>query len=280
MNTPTTAAPELPATTQPAPKPALTIKQELTGDAFKAAIAQVLPKHLTPERMVRVAILAMTRAPKLAKCERGSFFNAMMTLSQLGLEPDGRRAHLIPFENRKRGVVECQLIVDYKGLSELVMRSGLVSYIHADVIREGDIFEYNCGKIERHVPHFLRRDADKPADAGPVFAAFALARMRDGGEKCEVMSLADINSIRDNSQGWKGHLKYGNQTPWDPANPTSEGEMRKKTVFRRLAKWLPLSPEFRDAIEADDAIEVETRPAVPIDAPEFLIPETAEGGAE
>jgi recombinational DNA repair protein RecT len=28
-------------------------------------------------------------------------------------------------------------------------------------------------------------------------------------------------------------------------------EMGKKTVFRRLSKWLPLSSEFRDALEKD-----------------------------
>lgn len=261
MNTPTTAAPELPATapTEPA---AQTIRQKLGGDAFKSAIAQVLPKHLTPERMVRVAILAITRTPKLQKCDQASFFNALMTLSQLGLEPDGRRAHLIPFENRKRGVVECQLIVDYKGLVELVNRSGAVSNVHADVVCENDVFETNAGKLVRH-----SIDYRKPR--GEVFAAYALASMKDGGTKLEVMPKAEIEAIRNRSRA-------GTSGPW----VTDWNEMAKKTVFRRLAKWLPLSPEFRDAVEADDATEVETRPAVPIDAPEFLIPETVEGGAE
>lgn len=261
MNTPTTAAPEPPATTAPE-SVALTIRQKLGGEAFKSAIAQVLPKHLTPERMVRVAILAITRTPKLQKCDQASFFNALMTLSQLGLEPDGRRAHLIPFENRKRGVVECQLIVDYKGLVELVNRSGSVSNVHSDVVCENDAFEVNAGELVKHIIEYRK-------DRGPVFAAYAIARMKDGGAKLEVMSKAEIEAIRSRS-------RTGTSGPW----VTDWNEMAKKTVFRRLAKWLPLSPEFRDAVEADDAIEVETRPAVPIDAPEFLIPETAEGGGE
>ncbi len=70
----------------------------------------------TAERMARMAIAAMSKAPKLRRCSPQSIASAMMTLSQLGLEPDGRRAHLIPFENRKAGTVDCKLIIDYKAL--------------------------------------------------------------------------------------------------------------------------------------------------------------------
>lgn len=112
----------------------LALRNELESAAFKEAVAKVLPKILPPERFVRVACTAMTRTPKLRECDRASFFSAMLALAQTGLEPDGRRAHLIPFENRKRGIVECQLIIDYKGLAELAMRSGLLSCLHADVV--------------------------------------------------------------------------------------------------------------------------------------------------
>jgi hypothetical protein len=34
--------------------------------------------------------------------------------------------------------------------------------------------------------------------------------------------------------------------------------MGKKTVFRRLSKWLPLSSEFRDALDVDDEPTIDT----------------------
>ena len=221
-------------------KPA-TIRQYLQRPAFAAEIAKALPKHLTPDRFLRVAMTALTKTPKLADCDQGSFFSALLTLSQYGIEPDGRRAHLIPFENRRRGVIECQLIIDYKGLAELAMRSGLVSTLHADVVREGDVFDYSAGELTRHVPFFLRVDADKPKDAGAVFAVYALARFKDGTSKCEVMSLDEVDLIRKRS-------KSGASGPW----VTDFVEMAKKTAFRRLSKWLPISAEIRDAMEADD----------------------------
>lgn len=223
---------------QPAPKTgngkSLTVKELISGDAFKSAVSAALPTHLKPERFVRIALTAMTRTPKLQQCDQGSLFACLLTLSQLGLEPDGRRAHLIPFENRKRGVTECTLIVDYKGLVELALRSGKVSFIHADVVCDQDAFEYDRGEIKQH-----KIDLRKPR--GEVYAVYAFARFKDGTEKCEVMSRADVESIRKRSRA-------GQSGPW----VTDWNEMAKKTVFRRLSKWVELSPEVRDAVEADD----------------------------
>ncbi len=236
------------------------VRSMLQGEQFKIAVQKALPSHLKPDRFIRVALTAMTRTPKLAQCEPASFFSALLTLSQLGIEPDGRRAHLIPFDNRKRGVTECQLIIDYKGLAELVMRSGVVSNIHADVVREGDVFDYNAGEVKSHVPHFLRRDGDKPSIPGKVMAAYARVKFKDGSEKSEVMSIDDVEGIR-------ARARAGTSGPW----VTDFNEMAKKTAFRRLSKWLPLSAEIRDAFEKDEP-ETESIPATVSIAPVFEIP--------
>lgn len=217
----------------------------IEGEAFRQQVAKALPSHLKPDRFIRVALTTMMRTPKLAECDQASFFNALLTLSQLGIEPDGRRAHLIPFKNTKRNLMECQLIVDYKGLAELAMRSGVVSNLHADVVCENDTFEYDCGEVKAH-----RIDFRKPR--GAMYAAYAICRFKDGTAKAEVMGRDEIDAVRQRSRA-------GNNGPW----VSDYSEMSKKTVFRRLSKWLPLSAEFRDAIEADDDEFVpieETRP--------------------
>lgn len=239
---------------QPAPR--MTVRSIIEGDEFRKAMAQVLPKHITADRMARVAIAATTRTPKLKQCTPESFVNCMMTLSQLGIEPDGRRAHLIPYENRKSGTVECQLIVDYKGLVSLIMRTGLVSNIHADVICDGEIFEYNLGNVEKHSIDFSKGRRGKP------YAAYAVVTMKDGTKKTEVMTFDEIEAIRNRSRA-------GNAGPW----VSDWNEMAKKTVFRRASKWIPLEGaaiEHADAIEtalnADDmqfAVIEEPTPEVP-----------------
>lgn len=234
---------------------ALTIRDRLKTPAMMEELGKAMPAHCKPERMARVALTAITRTPDLANCDQASFFTCLLNLSQWGLEPDGRRAHLIPFKNRKRGVTECQLIIDYKGLVELAYRSGAVRSIHADVVREGDLFSYNLGRVVQHTPHFLRRDEGKPDKPGKVIAAYCHCVLNGGTVKDEVMSFDEIKAVQNRSMA-------GKSGPWQ----TDWNEMAKKTVFRRASKWLPLSAELRDAIESDDDLHApapqEERPPV------------------
>ncbi len=228
--------------TQTTPQNAIATQQKeskttadlLKSDAFKGRIETALPKHLTADRMIGVALTTLQRTPLLAKCTQASFFNAMLSLSQFGLEPDGRNAHLIPFKNNKTGQYEVQLILDYKGLVELAMRSGKVANIHADVVCENDEFEYNMGEVKTH-----KVDFRKPR--GDVYAVYCVCTFKDGTKKAEAMSREEVEAIRRRSRA-------GQSGPW----VTDWAEMSKKTVFKRLSKWLPLSPEFRDAVQRDD----------------------------
>lgn len=220
------------ATTDTAPAKR-SIKELLESEDFKTQVARALPKHLTPDRFLRVAVTAMLRTPKLKDCDQSSFFNSLLTLSQLGLEPDGRLAHLIPFENRKRQITECQLIIDYKGLVDLAMRSGTVANIHADKVCENDVFEFDRGAIVKHSVDFKQ-------PRGKAYAYYALVRFKDGSEKCEVLPKEEVDAIRARSRA-------GQSGPW----VSDYDEMGKKTAFRRLSKWIQLSPEFRTALDHD-----------------------------
>lgn len=211
------------------------VKDLLSGAEFKKQLSNALPAHITPDRFCRLALTIYNKTPKLQQCTQESLFSCLLDLSQMGLEPDGRRAHLIPYGDK------CTLIIDYKGLAELTYRSGLVSFIHADKVCENDKFVFDRGQILKH-----EIDYSKPR--GNVYAYYALCRFKDSSEKAEVMSNDEVESIRKRS-------KAGTSGPW----VTDKDEMGKKTVFRRLAKWLPMSSEFKDALEKDfDAIDVDS----------------------
>lgn len=230
----------------------MTLRQMLNDQGMINDLGRAMPKHCKPDRMARIAITALTRTPDLALCTKASFFKCLLDLSQWGLEPDGRRAHLIPFKRNKgkaNEYYECTLIFDYKGLAELAYRSGVVKSVHADVIREGDLFEYSAGQVHKHVPHFLRRDKDKPKDQGEVYAVYCVVELLGGVSKAEVMSVDDVEAIKERSQGWIAYKNgWSKSTPW----ATDWPEMAKKTVFRRTSKWIPLSAEIHEAFERDD----------------------------
>jgi recombination protein RecT len=217
-----------------------TISDLLRGPELKAAVKAALPKHLQADRFIRVALNATMRQPELLQCTRESFFRCLLDLSALGLEADGRRAHLIPFWNNsvKPRQREVQLIIDYKGISELVRRSGDVSYIHADVVYDNDEwgFAYGSGAFLKHKPNLTDR-------GGRVIAVYSFVKLRDGSEDFIVLSAAEVEAVRKRS-------KTSGTGPW----VTDWPEMAKKTAFRRHSKWLPLSAESRDAIEKDDEL--------------------------
>lgn len=223
-----------------------TIKGWLQSPQLKEQVARALPRHCSADRMMRVATTALTRTPDLAKCDVNSFMKCLMDLSQWGLEPDGRHAHLIPFKNTQKRITECQLIIDFKGLVQLLYRAGETESVHADIVREGDDFAFNLGMVEKHVPWAFRPSYERPEAEGEIIAAYCIVKMKGGAVKCEVMTKRQVDAIRARS-------KAKDRGPW----VTDYAEMAKKTVFRRASKWLPISAEIIDAFDRD------------YDAPEF-----------
>lgn len=212
-----------------------TLKKTLSSDTMREQFAKALPRHLSPERFCRIAITALTRTPKLAECTQESLMKCLLDLSAFGLEPDGRRAHLIPYGN------QCTLVIDWKGLAELALRSGVIAKLHADIVCTNDTFVYDMGEVTQHGINW-----QKPR--GEMYAAYAMAQTKTGEKFFSVMSKEEIDSIMKRSQGYKAAMQYNKSHPW----LSDYNEMAKKTAFRRLSKWLPLSPEFRDAVERDD----------------------------
>lgn len=211
-------------------------------EAAKPSMGQVVPKHVTPERLVKLALVAASRTPLLLQCEPKSIVQGVMTAAQLGLDCGGvlGSAYLVPFKNQKQGGrYEAQLIVGYRGLVDLARRSGEIETIEAHVVYAHDTVEvaYGLDPVLRHVPCLT-------GDAGEPILVYAIARLKDGGRQVEVMTRAEIERIRSRSRA-------GASGPW----VTDWPEMARKTVVRRLCKYLPLSPELADALAADEKVE-------------------------
>jgi recombination protein RecT len=225
--TQTTMALEQSKAAPPAQSRPKTLRGMIASDVMRDQFAMALPSILTPDRFIRVAITALNRTPKLQDCTQESVFGCLMDCAALGIEPDGRRAHLIPYGNK------ATLIIDYKGYIELARRSGEVSLWRAELVCENDVFEYSKGEVTKHSINFRE-------PRGTVYAAYSYVRFKDGSEDYEVMTRDEIESIRKRS-------KAGSSGPW----VTDWNEMAKKTVIRRHSKRLPLSAEFRDALDKD-----------------------------
>lgn len=207
-------------------------------DARRTTFKAMLPKHVSVDRFCKSVVMACLKTPALLTCDRTSLFQAVSQACQLGLDPSGTlgSAYIIPYGNT------ATLVPGYRGLIDLARRSGQILSIEAHVVRDADHFEYELG-LDPKLKHVPNLDLEEP---GKLRFVYAVAKLKDGGVQCEVMSKAEIEKIRKGSRA-------GKSGPWQD----HYDEMAKKTVTRRLIKWLPISTELQSALELDAKVEGE-----------------------
>lgn len=200
----------------------------------------VVPKHVTPERIARVAVSSISKVPKLAECSPESITKAIWDAATLGLEVnDGTgRAWLVPSYSRQNGY-QANLMIGYPGLVELSYRSGHVKTLYAYAVFKGDDFKYTFG-LEPQITHVPCGESN-PLKLTHVYA---VVRLKDGGFLFEVMTRKQIENIRKRSRN-------GRTGPWH----TDYVEMARKTAIRRVCKQVPLSVELQKAVCVDEESE-------------------------
>jgi recombination protein RecT len=210
---------------------ALTLRDKIK-DA-RNEIAKVLPRHMDVERVVRGVRLAVAQNPKIEQCNWDTVLFAVMAASRIGLELNSPLQHawLVPFGK------ECTLMIGYRGYQELARRSGDVRNIVARCVYKGDSFHHQEGsdpRIDHEPGGNVKRDED-------ITHAYAIAFDKSGRPFAQdVLTREEIEAARKVSRA-------KDDGPW----VTWYGEQARKTAVRRLAKYLPLSPDMAAAIELD-----------------------------
>jgi recombination protein RecT len=207
--------------------------------------ADVLPEYLSADRFVRLAIAACNKNHALAEAladpkSQNSVISAMIDCATAGLELDDKQATIVCFYNKRERRYDVTFIPMYQGFVEIALRDEDTAAIYAGEVCENDEFDWDTGRIVHH-----RKNWKKP---GPSYVYYCRVTMKNGICRDEVMSIAEIEAIRDSSSGYRKAKEKGNDHPWISKFP----EMAKKTVFRRAMKWLKKTPALVTAINADD----------------------------
>lgn len=220
--------------------PHTTVLDYLSNDGFKQQLAMALPKFFDADRFVRSAISEFRLNPDLQKCSIASVLGYFMQAASCGLEPASvlGQCYPVPFRNKKTGGMECQFILGYRGMAALARRSGEVTSIDAQVVHEKDDFELTYGLEQKliHKPYLM-------GDAGAMVGAYCIVRFKDGSYQYRFMPRAEIDAHRLRS-------KATGFSPWQ----TDYDEMAKKTVFRALFKWLPITLEAAQMAALDESV--------------------------
>jgi recombination protein RecT len=211
----------------------------------KGNIAALLPKHLTPERIIKITLSAASRNPRLIECSGQSILKSILLCSEMGLEPSGALggAHLVPYKNGKTGRYEAQAIPDYRGLMDLARRSGEITTIDSACVYEKDFFEYEKGLN----PKLIHKPSIS-GERGKIIGAYSVTKFKDGGYQVEFMTRDELDAVKNRSRA-------SSSGPWQ----TDFDQMCRKTVIRRNLKYCPKSAQLVKALEAENVIEQDLR---------------------
>ena len=217
--------------------------------AMAPEFRNALPSHIKPEKFQRVVMTVVQQQPDLLVADRRSLLASCTKCAADGLVPDGREAALVIFNTKtKDGGWEkrVQYMPMLAGLQKRARNTGEIAGIEAHVIYENDDFTWVQGTDAalKHIPKF-------PGPRGKMIGAYAIARFKDGSApQVEVMDVDEIQKVRNVSRS-------KDKGPWVDWFE----EMARKTVFRRLSKWLPANADVDDLARRDDENEAEAAPA-------------------
>jgi recombination protein RecT len=191
-----------------------------------------MPHSLSKERFIATLVKEFAGNPKLKQCTPESVIASIQEAAMLGLEINGVLGHafLIPYGK------ECTLQTGYRGLIDLVRRSGEVSTLTMEAVYKGDHFEYALGD-EGYIRHVPNGNPDASFDNDDITHFYVTVKMKDGGVQRKVWPRKRVEQHRDR------YARAANKkdSPWH----THFDIMGKKTVLRDMVNRgeLPVAAE-------------------------------------
>lgn len=203
----------------------------------------------------------VTSDDKLLACDARLLMAEAMKAASLHLPLNKQLgyAYIVPYGNTPT------MIVGYKGLYQLAIRSGLYKNINADVVYEGEYQGYDKISGELHL------DGEKTSNR--IVGYFAFLELTNGFRKMMYMSLDDMCSYAKKYSATLRNCKMTNQQLAEMAQKQAElgpgntvgwygnfNDMATKTVLRRLlSKYGYLSIEMQTAMTVDDVPTAEAQ---------------------
>ncbi|HDZ13882.1 MAG TPA: hypothetical protein ENH60_03150, partial [Pricia sp.] len=179
----------------------------------------------------------------LRKGTKESLLKSVISVAQTGLtlNPIAKEAFLIPRYNNVSKSIQIGLEPSYVGLVKLLTDTGSVTSINTQLVYAEDEFQINLAADDpvRHIPALKNREN--------LIGVYSIAKLATGEKQVEWMEISEVHKIRDTSESYKSWKKdSGKSTIWN----TYYGEMVRKTVLKRIYKYLPRTDRMQYADKA------------------------------
>ncbi len=205
-------------------------------ERYKSQIAMALPKHITADRMVRLAMTSFSQNRSLQNCEPQSIFASIIMASQLGLEIGvGGQGYLVPYKGK------ATFVPGWQGLVDLVSRAGRAT-VWTGAVYEGDEFDYALGDSP-FVRHRPEGDSD---DITKLTHVYAVGRVN--GSQFPVIEVWSIGRI-------ERHLKKYNKVGAQHYAHENMEMYARKVALLQVLKYMPKSIEVQRAMDVSHAVD-------------------------
>lgn len=217
---------------QVAVSPAKTLSDFM--DKYKGQIALALPKHISADRMVRLAMTSFSQSSSLQKCDMHSIFAAVVIAAQLGLEIGvGGQGYLVPYKGK------ATFVPGWQGLVDLVSRAGRAT-VWTGAVYQGDRFDWALGD-NPFVKHQPEGDAD---DWKSITHVYAIGRVN--GSQYPVIEVWTMDRV-------VRHLNKYNKVGAEHYALKNNGQnmemYARKVALLQVLKYMPKSVEVQRAVD-------------------------------
>jgi recombination protein RecT len=209
-------------------------------DKYKGQIANALPKHISPDRMVRLTMTAFSQNPALQKCDLHSIFGSVVVAAQLGLEIGvGGQGYLVPYGGK------AQFVPGWQGLVDLVSRAGRAT-VWTGAVYQGDEFEWALGDAP-----FIRHRPGAGGDSWKdITHVYAVGRVN--GSQFPVIEVWSMDKVVKHLNKFN---KVGGRHYALEKNGQNMEMYARKVVLLQVLKYMPKSIEVQRAVDVATAVD-------------------------
>ncbi|WBS00250.1 recombinase RecT [Pseudoduganella sp. SL102] len=209
-------------------------------DKYKGQIANALPKHITPDRMVRLTMTAFSQNAALQKCDLHSIFGSVVVAAQLGLEIGvGGQGYLVPYGNK------ATFVPGWQGLVDLVSRAGRAT-VWTGAVYRGDEFDWALGD-RPFIKHRPGAGGDTWKDITHVYAVG-----RVNGSEYPVIEVWTMERVVKHLNKFN---KVGSRHYALEKSGQNMEMYARKVVLLQVLKYMPKSIEVQRAVDVATAVD-------------------------
>ena len=231
----------------------VTFSQFINGKVGQTLLGNAISNPVKKARFQTSLITLVAMNPGLTKCDMPTIVSAALQAEALDLQLNNQMGfgYVLPYEDKKNNRVVAQFQVGWRGIIQLMIRSGQIKKIHVIEVRQGELVKFNPIMNDFEFSYLMNEDERLKAPVIGYYCYFETT----GGYVQELYWTKEkmVNHAKTYSPGYRSDLKNGtNFTFW---SKDFDG-MAKKTMLKQISKFAPMSVDspLAHALEVDQAV--------------------------